>query len=118
MKANSFHPIYAAEILLDTEKWNHSPIVAAGRFVSTYEVRPLLDALADEIGSEKLASIAATVAEIEDQRKAQGGRCRRYVTDAQRAALSKALLEKYGTPRNIVKAAWGLTDEEIDAAGR
>lgn len=90
-------------------------MVAQG-LASMFEVRALLLALASEIASEKLASIAATVAEIEDQREREGIRCRRKVTDLQARALASALLEKYGTARSIVKAAWGMTDKEIDEA--
>lgn len=113
-KANSYHPEFAAQRVCQGEKWGHDEMTTAASLVSTYEVRPLLQALAAEIGSDKLAGIAASVAEIEDQREAQGRRCYRKVTDAQRHALAAALLEKYGTARNIVKAAWGLTDAQID----
>lgn len=116
MKADSLHKDIAAYNIQQAEKWNHNPLATASRLASTYEVRPLLQALAAEIGSDKLAAIAASVAQIEDQRWQEGRRCRRYVTDKQRFALATALLEKYGTPRNIVKAAWGMTDEEIDSA--
>ena len=116
MKADSLHKDIAAYKIQQAEKWNHHPLKTAGRLASTFEVRPLLISLAIEIGSEKLASIAARVAEIEDQREAQGSRCRRQVSDKQRHALAAALLEKYGSPRNIVKAAWHMTDQEIDDA--
>jgi hypothetical protein len=80
------------------------------------QARILLKAIADEFASEKLAGILATVTEIEAQREREGARCRRKVTDKQRFALATALLEKYGTAREIVKAGWGMTDQEIDEA--
>ena len=61
-------------------------------------------------------SITATVQEIEDQRDRQGNRCYRNVMDKQRHALATALLKKYGTARNVVKAGWALTDQQIDQA--
>lgn len=115
-KANSIPPAWAAHRIQQAEKWSHTDLMVAQGLSSTFEVRPLLQALAAEIDSEKLASIAASVAEIEDQREREGIRCRRKVTDPQRRALATALLEKYGTARNIVKSAWGLSDQQIDEA--
>jgi RNase P/RNase MRP subunit POP5 len=115
-KSNSWHPDYAAEFVLRQERQAFPETHSAGLMATTFEVRPLLRSLADEIGSEKLAAIVATVADIEDQREAQGIRCRRKVSDKQRMALATALLEKYGSTRNIAKAAWGLTDEQINSA--
>lgn len=115
-KANSIHPDFAAYSIQQAEKWDRSDLMVVEGLVNTYEMRPLLQALAAEIGSDKLAAIAATVAAIEDQREREGIRCRRHVTAKQRYALATALLEKYGTARAVVKAAWGLTDEQIDEA--
>ncbi len=115
-QANSLHPDYAAYRIQQAEKWNHPDLQVAAGLCNVYEVRPLLQALAIEYQSELLAGIASTVAEIEDQREREGIRCRRKVTDKQRHALATALLEKYGSAREIVKAAWGLTDQQIDEA--
>lgn len=115
-KANSIHADIAAYKIQQAEKWQHSDLMVVLGLANTYEVRPLLQAMAAEIGSDKLAAIAAGVAEIEDQREREGIRCRRKVTDNQRHALATALLEKYGTARGVVKAGWGLSDQQIDEA--
>lgn len=112
----NLHPDIAAYIVQQAEKWDHPPAAVAGRLASTYQLRQILQDLAKSIDSEKLAGIAQSVADIEDQREREGIRCRRKVTEKQRYALAVALLEKFGTPREIVKAAWGMTDEEIDNA--
>lgn len=116
-KANSLHPDIAAQRILQAEKWNHPDLAVAQGLADVYEVRPLLDEIAAQLGSEKLAGIASTVAEIADQSEREGIRCRRKVTEKQRYALAVALLEKFGTPRGIAKAAWSLTDQQIDEAG-
>ena len=114
--ANSIPAEWAAARIQQAEKWGNPDLAVAKGLADTYQVRALLQAIAAEIGSDKLASIAATVAEIEDQREREGLRCHRKVTDKQRHALGTALLEKYGSARNIVKAGWGLTDQQIDEA--
>ncbi|MES2879171.1 MAG: hypothetical protein V4713_12175 [Pseudomonadota bacterium] len=114
---NAWHRDYAAEVLKSREKYG-----ADGEFqfvksaCSSGNVLPLVVAIAQDLGDTKLAGIAATVAEIEAAHQAQGIRCRRKVTEAQRFVLATALLERYGSPRAIAAAAWGLTDEEIEAA--
>lgn len=115
-KANSWHPEYAAEALARHEKNGHDDMVFVKFACSSFEVLPLVKAIAAELADERLAGIAASVAEIEQQIEDQGRRCKRKVTDAQRYVLAMALLEKYGTAREIVKSAWGVTDEQIDNA--
>lgn len=115
-KANSWHPEYAAEACARHERNGHDDMVFVKFAASAYEVLPLVKAIAAELGDERLAGIAATVAEIEQQIEDQGRRCKRKVTDAQRHALAVALLEKFGSARAIVKAAWGVSDDQIDNA--
>lgn len=115
-KANSLHADIAAYRVQQAEKWAHAPLMTAKSLASTFEVRPLLKAIADQIGSAKLAAIASDVADIEDQREREGVRCRRKVSERQSHALAIALLERYDSPRGIVKAAWNLTDQQIDEA--
>ena len=119
MTTSKYHSIpadWAAYRIQQAEKWSHSDLQVVAGLCSFYEMRPLLQALATEYKSELLAGIAATVAEIEDQREREGARCQRKVTDKQRHALATALLEKFGSAREVVKAGWGLTDQQIDEA--
>jgi len=117
---NSWHPEYAAEACKRHEhnavRWDHDDLLFVKVLCSTYEVLPLVKSIAAEIDDKKLADIAETVGEIEKQREAQGNRCYRKVTDKQRHVLAVALLEKFGTPRSIVKTAWSVTDQQIDNA--
>jgi hypothetical protein len=114
--ANSLRSDWAAYKIQQAEKWGHSDMVVAQGLADTAEALALVNALAAEIGNQKLADIAKTVAQINAQRAAEGIRCRRKVTENQRYALATALLEKHGSPRAIVKAGWAMTDEEIDSA--
>lgn len=113
---NSYHRDAAAYIAQQAEKWGRSEINAISFIITAFEVRPLLQALAEKLGSEKFASICATMFVIENQRHKEGARCRRYVTEKQRFALATGLLEEHGSHRQIVKLAWSLTDREIDGA--
>lgn len=113
---NSWHPDYAAEALARNERNGHSDLVFVKFAASTFELLPLVHNIASELADAKLAGIASTVAEIEAQRESLGRRCYRKVTDAQRHALAVALLEKFGTAREVVKAAWGISDAQIDNA--
>lgn len=115
-KPNSWHPEYAAEVCARHERNDHDDMVFVKFACSAFEVLPLVKIIAEELGDAHLAGVAATVAEIEQQIEDQGRRCKRKVTDAQRYALAVALLEKYGTARALVKAAWGVTDADIDNA--
>lgn len=115
-KANSWHPEYAAESCKRHEANGHDDIVFVKYAASAYEVLPLVKAIAAELNNQKLASIANTVEEIEVQREREGRRCRRKVTETQQHELAVALLEKFGTARNVVKAAWSVTNEQIDNA--
>lgn len=115
-KPNSWHPEYAAEAMASSERNAHSDLVFVKFAASAFEVLLLVRQIAADLGDSKLAGIAATVGEIEQQIEDQGRRCRRKVTDAQRHALAVALLEKFGTARDVVKAAWGVSDEQIDNA--
>lgn len=108
---------FAAYRILQSEKWNHSDLLVAQGLASTGQALRLALGIAADIGSDKLADIARSVEEIELQRAREGIRCRRRVTDRQRHALASALLERFGEPRSIVKAGWGLTDEQIDELG-
>lgn len=114
--ANSLRSDWAAYKIQQAEKWGHSDMVVAKGLTDTAEALALVNALAAEIGNQKLADIAKTVAQINAQRADEGIRCRRKVTANQRYALATALLEKHGSPRAIVKAGWNMTDEEIDNA--
>lgn len=113
---NSWHPEYAAEALARNERNGHSDLMFVKFAVSAFEVLPLVRQIAAELDDSKLAGIVATVGEIEQQIEDQGRRCKRKVTDAQRHALAVALLEKFGTAREVVKAAWGVSDEQINNA--
>lgn len=112
--SNSMRADWMALRIQQAEKWKQSDLSVAEGLCSYAQARVLLKAIAAEFESEKLASILATVEEIEDQRERDGIRCRRNVTDKQRYALATALLEKYGSAREIVKAGWAMTDQEID----
>lgn len=114
--ANSWHPDYACEACKRHEKNGREDLNFVKYLCSTYEVLPLVKAIADKIQNEKLMGIANTVTEIEQQIEKEGSRCRRKVTDKQRYALAVALLEEYGTARAIVQAAWGVSSEQIDNA--
>jgi len=115
-KPNSWHPDYAAEACARHERNGHDDMVFVKLASSAFEVLPLVKAIAAELNDERLAGIAATVAEIEQQIEDQGRRCKRKVTDSQRYALAVALLEKFGTARSVVQAAWGVSAEQIDNA--
>lgn len=112
--SNSMRADWMAHSIQQAEKWNRPDLMVVESLCSYAQARVLLRAIATEFESEKLASILATVEEIEDQREREGARCRRKVTDKQRYALATALLEKYGSAREIVKAGWCMTDQEID----
>lgn len=115
---NAWHRDYAVEVLKrhDAARDALGETSFAESACSTGNVLPLILKIAADTGNEKLASIAATVASTEADIQAQGNRCRRRVTAAQRGALGRALLAHYGTARAIATAAWGLTAEEIAAA--
>lgn len=115
-KPNSWHPEYAAEACARHERNGHDDMMFVKFAASAFEVLPLVRQVAAELSDSKLASIAATVSDIEQQIEDQGRRCKRKVTDAQRHALAVALLEKLGTARDVVKAAWGVSDDQIDNA--
>jgi hypothetical protein len=116
MKANSLPAAWAAIRIQQADKHGHGDLLVAKGLANMLEVRPLLRAIAREIDDEKLAAVAASVADIEDQRERESIRCRRKATDRQLHVLALALLEKFGTAREIVKAGWGLTDQQIDEA--
>lgn len=115
-KANSWHPDYAAEACARSERDAHQDLTFVKYASSTYQVLPLVHTIAAETGDSKLASIAATVSEIEQEREEKGNRCYRKVTEAQRHVLATALLKKYGSARGVVKAAWNVTDAQIEDA--
>lgn len=115
-KINSWHPDYAAESLVRYERSGNRDMFYVTWIASTFEVLTLIRAIAADLGDKKLSGIAETVAAIEAQRKSEGIRCRRKVTAKQRHVLAVAVLEKFGTARGVVKAAWGLSDEQIDSA--
>ena len=65
-------------------------------------------ALVEKVGDAKHAEIAATMREI----KKNGGRYRK-VTDKQKTAVALFLLEKFGTARAVLAAAFDKTEAEM-----
>ena len=114
--ANSLPSDYAANRIQQAEKWGHVYLMTVTNISDTAEAIALVQSIAADLDNAKLGDIANTVAEINAEREANGKRCYRKVTEKQRFALATALLEKYGTPREIVKHGWSMTDAEIDAA--
>lgn len=85
------------------------------------EYEPLL-ALAEAVGDDYTRSICSSVrsGRIADESARRqgyvlGGRRKSHITDKQRQLLAAALLERYGTARAIVAAAWNIGEADVQA---
>ena len=99
------HIEYAADALirLESNKIN-TPAAVVAAYITEREMLALATTLSG-VTADIAASVKATVA--------AGSRNFKKVTDKQRFAMAFALLEKYGTPRAVYAAAYGVSEDEF-----
>lgn len=101
------HIDYAIELV---ERYEADSYIKGDSFkiISMVSAESELLALIDKHGDDKHRSIAATVRDIQSSNNRY-----RKVTDGQRKALARHLLELFGTHRAVLAAAYGKTEQEM-----
>ncbi|MCA0240193.1 MAG: hypothetical protein LCI02_04980 [Proteobacteria bacterium] len=110
-----WHRDYAAETIkrYESDRWlsEKADFNFATYLMTCAQGVELAASVGREIGNDKIVSIAQTVLDT-----INGSNKYRKITPAQQKALAVALVEKFGTARQIAAEIWGLTPAEIDAA--